>query len=410
MLHMRIKNVFTIIVVFLICSCSISNRIDYSCIDRNPIHTVSFSTDCDISMDAVSPSGHSVILDSESSVSSYSSEATSIDNDINEEEDNNDYGSDEIVPTDSLHFLLNEKLATLDEYRSQSDDYELFLYFTDPHLANCGGYDFQEITDDWLAFLKQAFILSGASFAICGGDILNCNDSKEEACYKLSCFNHYMNSLFSNYHFVLGNHDTNYQGDAYMSSFDYHESILSQETVNDILFNGHKSYYSFSINSTSFYVFDSGIDWEDGVLTPYKKDQIKWFSNELLIDKSEHKVLFFHIPLNCFYGKTSLTFELDKIIKAFNKRSVYVLDGVAIDYSSATGYISFSEGGHFHRDLNGFSLGDIPLVITTTFGYLETSPQPTFDFVLVDYSNQALHCIRVGDGEDRVFNIAADGY
>ena len=302
---------------------------------------------------------------------------------------------------------LKCKLDLLNFYRTNTSDFIQYCFFTDPHFFwPTGDYSFgnHSLLDEWINFLKNAYYDSFSSFMVCGGDLLTNNDSISQAVYKLSFFDQLMKTSFDNYYFVVGNHDFNYQGNTYVSSGDRTRCTLSQEIINDIFFDGHSSYYSFSYASTSYYVFDSGIDWEDKVITQYKKEQLKWFSDCLLRDSKPHKTLLLHIPLMLFdEALTAFTSSIGDIISAYNDRNSVTIDGIIFDYSNSFGHIDYIQSGHFHTDINDYTCGGVPIIITRSFSSMEVATRPTFDFVFTDYSNSIVRCVRVGDGEDRLF-------
>lgn len=325
---------------------------------------------------------------------------------IVDEEENNVENNEKPSAVDIWRSELKEKLELLEYYKSKSEEYELYCFFTDLHLYDNGGYGHNcTIMNDYIPFLQEAYLLSSADFIVCGGDLLNNGDTKSEACYKLANFDQLMKTTFNNYYFIVGNHDTNYQGNTYMESGNWNDCILSQETLTDILFDGKKSYYRYDTSLTTYYFFDTGIDWEDHLMTPYKAEQVTWFANDLLKDGNKHKVLFMHIPLNYEYSLTAFTLSISKIVNAYNNRKSIHIGNRLFNYSKAIGTIEFAQSGHFHKDLNNYYCGEVPFIVTTSFSAEGVASQPTFDFVLIDYSNNIVRCVRVGDGEDRLFNL-----
>lgn len=286
--------------------------------------------------------------------------------------------------------------------------FDSFLFFTDPHnFSPNNSYDYDEI---WFkknfSLIKAVSELSQINTVVCGGDMLNNNDSKEQAFYKLNIFADNMERYFSNSHIIVGNHDTNYQGDTYMATRDYISCKLSLDEIRRALFNGGPTYYYFSSETTTHYCFDSGIDWDGDLIDEYRSEQLLWFAEKLLSDKKEHKTILIHIGIGNYYGEsTAMMNELGKIIESFNdKKTVYVND-VLFDYSKSNGYIDFIQSGHIHWDVNSYSCGNIPIIVTRTFSSPEVATQPTFDLVLADYDNHLVRCFRIGDGQDRTFLI-----
>lgn len=303
---------------------------------------------------------------------------------------------------------IEDGANTLATLREQSQENETYCFFTDPHCflpTRDYSIDTDVLKSDF-DILKKAYDLSSSSFIVCGGDLLNNGDTKSQACYKLSYFSALMKTYFNNSYFIVGNHDTNYQGDTYMDSHDANGCILSQSTINDILYDGGNSYYCIDAPTTSFYCFDSGIDWYSHAITAYQEEQISWFANSLANDLKPHKAVFIHIAsFNSAISQTPMMLELDRVINAFNHKNSINLGGQEYDYSNANGLVYFFHAGHDHRDLNGFTPSGIPVFLTRSFSSPEIATQPTFDIVFVDYTNLRVVFLRIGDGYDRELSI-----
>ena len=305
---------------------------------------------------------------------------------------------------------IENNVNALTELRAESEDNETYCFFTDPHcFSSTRDYNINVDTLEYgFNILEQAYAASSSSFIMCGGDLLNSGDTKSQACYKLSYFSSVMKTRFDNSYMIVGNHDTNYLGDTYVDSQDYNGCILSQNTLNDVLYDGDNSYYRIDTSTTSYYCFDSGIDFLDNILTDYKKEQLSWFASSLLTDEKPHKAIFIHIAsAGSNISGTSMMSELDRIIGAFNNRNCVVVEGNSYDYSNSCGSVYFFHAGHNHQDLNGFTPSGVPVFLTRTFGSPEIATQPTFDIVFVDYSNLKVVFLRVGDGCNREFSISA---
>ena len=279
-----------------------------------------------------------------------------------------------------------------------------FIFFTDPHLFSDDNT--RDIRLEWfyqnLPLLTNAYEETSSQFIMCGGDLLNCNDSKSQACYKLDAFVRIFNHVFENFHIIVGNHDTNYLGVSYMMTGDYSSCVLSQNEINDAMFGGNKSYYYFDTCLTRHYCFDSGIDWDNHIMTEYKIEQIRWFAEDLIINTKLHSDVFIHIALE--ENNTKLTpfmEEIGKIIFAYNNKQSVDYNGVVYDFSSADGHIDIIQAGHAHKDITGFTCGGIPVVVTTTISSPEAVTQPTFDYVYINYEENTTNFKRYGDGVDR---------
>ena len=302
---------------------------------------------------------------------------------------------------------IEERVEQLNEFRKQSLENETFCFYTDPHcFLPTGDYTFDKESLDYaFDILETAEEMSDSIFVVCGGDVLNNNDTKSQACYKLGYYNALMKQHFKNSFYLVGNHDTNYQGDTYINSHDFNSCMLSQETINDVLFDGNKSYYKIDTDSSSYYCFDSGIELTN-TITPYQREQVEWFARCLLSETKRHINIFIHISF--LYGNVKegpLMSDISRVVSGYNSNALFSIYGKTYDFRYVGGKIHFVNSGHDHRDLNGFSSSGIPIFLTRTFSSPEIATQPTFDLVFVDYSNARIVLMRVGDGDSREFSI-----
>lgn len=276
-----------------------------------------------------------------------------------------------------------------------SGDVEAFLFFTDPHYVALGlnggmraGYE------NHLDIIKKHYDESCASFVLCGGDWLNNGNTAENACYELSKIKGKMRSLFDKYHLLVGNHDTNYQGN----------DQLSQQTINNLWFNDYgKSYYAFNGGKTKFYVFDSGIDWNHTTsLTDYDNEQIEFFLKELDKNDDKYIALASHMASVNMSALHKLTERITEIARNYNERGTVQHNGVTYDFGQKTGNVEFMIAGHTHTDVVGH-INTIPFIQTINADVNPT--YPTFDFVLVDYTARKLKTVRVGNGYNREIEL-----
>ena len=279
---------------------------------------------------------------------------------------------------------------------------DAFLFFTDPHFMKA--QDWSGNTKKYVEIIRKWYDCTPTDFIVCGGDWLQNNDTQALALSKLGFIDGIMNHTFDRYYPILGNHDTNYQG--VVSADDSSRGDLLQGTLNSIWFNrvGGKSYYDFKARATKFYVFDSGIDWTVGVVSEYEWEQVDWFANKLLAGSDEHIGLMLHLISNNASEIQPVAFAqiLLDIAYAFNSRTSITRHDITYDFTSATGYVEFMLGGHTHSDLSA-TFHDIPIVTTTRV--LTPGTNPTFDLVLVDYTNNKLKMVRIGSGSDREFDL-----
>ena len=235
------------------------------------------------------------------------------------------------------------------------------------------------------------------SFCISGGDWLNSGDTQELAKQKLLFADSQMKSLFSNYHKIMGNHDTNYQG--IVSENDSSRGDLPRSFIDKEYFvESGSAYYSFMGENTQFFVLDSELDWYLA-LNDYKYEQLKWLAKQLQLSGNKHFALCTHM----FYSSTELVPMSEEIVRlcdSYNQRRICTVDEVEYDYTHASGTIHAIFSGHNHRDSISF-VGvnmDIPVIQTCNFT-IENSH--SFDICVLNYESGLLDLIRIGKGENR---------
>ena len=372
---------------------------------------LSTSSTFDLSSPLIEPSiSKSEQSSSAQSYQSYFYDETSLFYSSSEEENHTSVLSSgqqgELPDTESNNqdILVTQKCYEVAERINSSSRNDLYCFFTDPHLfAANNSFEFD---DSWFAnnlnYLNYICSTSNCWPIICGGDLLNNNDTKEQALFKTHYFVDKMETTFKESYFIVGNHDTNYQGDTYIKNGDISECMLSQEEINGAMFSGNKSYYSYNSEYTCHYCFDSGIDWNNKIITPYRQEQINWFANELLSDTKPHKTILIHMALELNGDNYSITAMVDSIcdiINAFNKRQSIIIDNKTFDYSNSVGLIDYIHSGHTHHD-GIYSYKNVPIIVTTSF-----MNNCSFDLVVVDYVDSSINCFRIGDGLDRELNF-----
>lgn len=265
---------------------------------------------------------------------------------------------------------------------------EKFLFFTDPHLCESTGWeqDFNTYTNQ----LKRYHDVTPVDFVICGGDWIGNSDTKAEACCKLGFIHAQMRKMFPRYYHAVGNHDTNYQG-VDVEGGVVNSGQLTNQTIRNLWFSDYgKNYYTFETANTTFFVFDTGLDWDaaNQTMTAYYTEQLEWFKTEV------EKVT----------GNVALVFHMgyvtdDKILHPL----VTSVTSYASSFnaSHAGTKVRFALTGHTHKDELAVVNG-IPVVITT---HLRAGGSATFDLCLANYDTDTLHLVRVGAGESRTVNI-----
>lgn len=288
-----------------------------------------------------------------------------------------------------------------------SKESEAFVFFTDPHLFQKGEGSDEELfgrAEKALTFLRNVYYSVPADFIIGGGDWIGSFDTESEAKRKLGMIDGYMREMFGDeYYPVLGNHDTNYQGVDENGEQLGVDRGLSPETLTNLCFRrfGH-AYYSFKGNHTRFFVLDSRLDWNAMEMDPYKWEQLHWLAAELIRNDGKHNVIVPHMwwwnmPED---GIAAMSKELTGMISAYNKKIPFICENTEYDFRKTTGRIEFVMSGHSHDDWDA-KADNCPVFSTTLF----RGSTPTFDLMYADYDERKLYCIRIGDGESRVFDL-----
>lgn len=297
--------------------------------------------------------------------------------------------------------LLNHDLITCDT----------FFFFSDPHIMASDSIlperHIIELRKD-LAILRAYAEECFPATILCGGDWLRSGDTKDMACYKLRYLSGLCHDYLSkyNYHNLLGNHDTNYQGK------DTEESAantgrLSIYILNNILYNEEdtkKAYFSYKTPETTYYCLDTGIDGSPD-MTDYRWTQMNWLATHLRDDDPENSIVGMHI---FSYAQTAENFGTDDlpmsvntvaIIKAYNTRSTITVNGTTYNFTGKTGYVRCILTGHTHYDTIYTADDNLPVVcITDATDYLASPIK--FDMGFCDYTNKKLTLIRVNDTDN----------
>ena len=282
-----------------------------------------------------------------------------------------------------------------------TDEVEGFLFLTDPHVINWTTMSENQktVTGD-LQIIRDYYTSTPTSFVLCTGDWINDDYTGDEACFLLGMVRGLWKTWFDNGCFAVGNHEYN----------DCGEQILDTNTVHNLLLpHEEKNYYTYDGNRTKFYVLDTGRLGTGH--TEYGWEQIDWLAKKLIEDNAEHSAIASHI----WYiadedGTLVLTPFADAVLRlaqAYNDRTTITLNEKTYDFVSATGYVEFAMGGHKHVDKNAEEYG-IPVILSTTVtinGY----GKPTFDLVLVNYTNRKINFVRIGSHKDRTVLLAQRG-
>ena len=303
----------------------------------------------------------------------------------------------ERVKNENAFALSTGKIQAFSTLFNGTDKVETFMYFTDPHLCMFNGNNWREEFDKYMITLRNYYGECAVERVFCGGDWLGRNETVAEACYRLGLIDSTMRENFKEYHNIVGNHDTNYQGVA----------ELSNNTIRNLFFRKEgKAFYSVDGINTKFLIFDTHKEHE--VATDYDNEQILWYLSELQKNTTENIILMPHIVYpwaddNGIYTPTvhPLASKLLEIAQAFNNKTTISVLGTSYNFASATGKVRCLIGGHSHTDYVT-TINTVPVVLTT---HLRDGNSPTFDLCLADYDNNILKLVRIGAGADREIAI-----
>lgn len=282
--------------------------------------------------------------------------------------------------------VVNDNVISIpDSYYStllNSSEFDTFMYFTDPHWYSPDSKI--SFIDSNYAKIKSYYDNAPVDFVMCGGDWLT-HHTKMNAIKFLSDVNCNMRKICGDkFKPVLGNHDTNYQGENA-------QGRLPSGTINNILFQKEgKSYYTFKTNTTRYYIFDTDTDWVADI-DPYRQEQIDWFKAELEKYKLEDKniIISAHILSNQEKNEieTSGVQAHGLMVKIYDVANEFNAKQGA--FAEAIGKIHAGIFGHAHYNLNT-TYKNIPCII------VQNSPNAEFVFVTIDYTNNKIHLTGVG--------------
>ena len=282
----------------------------------------------------------------------------------------------------------SEPIQTFSGLLSDTGSVEKFLFFTDPHLCEGSGWEIE--FESYARQMRAYHDVAPVDFVICGGDWLGNSDTKAVACSKLGFIHSQMRKIFRRYYPVVGNHDTNYQG-VDVGGGSANSGRLTDATIRNIWYQDYgANYYTFKAANTTFFVFDTGTDWEavEQVMTSYYTEQLNWFKTE--VEKVK--------------GNIALVFHIGYITEAKDLHPlVSNVMAYAESFNSAhdDAKVRFALTGHIHSD-DVATVNTIPMVQTT---HLLAGGSPTFDLCLADYDANTLRLVRVGSGSSRTVSI-----
>lgn len=305
----------------------------------------------------------------------------------------------------SGNVVVNDATNRFNALFNMGGECESFAFFTDPHVCNSRDTaTWTSILKRVLTDLKQKTDSLSLDFVMGGGDWYGMMDSQENACTKLSAIAGTVKSFFPRFYQVLGNHDTNYQGG--LVEGERWTGRLEQDVINNLWYRDtKKAYYTFKGSNTTFYVFDTGTEAE--TVGTYHNEQLLWFADALRSETGNialaYHIHFYQVKDDGTELLQPMTAEIVRIANAYNNRTTVTVNGQTFDYTGATGDIRFALTGHTHRD-KVTNVGTFS-VVETVNAYDHNTTTAHFDLCYADYTNNKLHLIRCGTGEDRVVNI-----
>lgn len=294
--------------------------------------------------------------------------------------------------------LNSDMTHTLFEKYADTNDAETFVFFSDPHyLLNNGGMTTSRINlldCEWLRQLKTKADAINAQAVICGGDLINSEQTDAELCYKLGMHHAIARKLFGDkYHLALGNHDTRFDN-------------TSQSVLDNLLFaeeDTQKAYFTVKTPKTKYYFLNTGTD-QNGAMTSYRWEQIAWLADKLLADTETNRAISMHIfsndasgdPANFGNGITPMATNVVNLVNAYNSKGTVTLNGITYNFATATGKIRFILCGHTHYDTVYTATGDIPVICIDDATAIGTATKLTMYSCLADYENGKLYACRGG--------------
>lgn len=294
-----------------------------------------------------------------------------------------------------------DKVSEFADLFNDSNKFESFLFFTDPHLVQ-KGEDYEGLLKTYIDTLGKYYKNTPTSFAVCGGDWMGNSDTQTEAKHKLGRIDGLMRGTFDKFHHVVGNHDTNYQGVG--ASGAANSGRLDDQTIANLLNREHgRNYYAFDGYNTRFYVLDTGVDW-DNTMTAYRWEQVAWLAEQLKNNTAEKSALLLHIGLEASGDSYNVAEFADKVLTlcgAYNRADPVTLNGTTYDFTGCSGRVCFALCGHIHAD-HVAKVEGIPVIASA---HTRSESKPTFDLCLADYDNNALHLVRVGSGASRTISL-----
>ena len=295
----------------------------------------------------------------------------------------------------------------------------VFQFFTDFHLpqsdVNYRGYT---TLPQVLAYIKKYCFVDNVIF---GGDILQKNDTEEEA---ISVLEQYALDFAELKPLnILGNHDNNpYGGDPAGSA------IVDTGALYSILFRNMENrvklepnmywYMDNEVQKVRIIALNTGA----GVLSKWNTDatQHQWFVDALVNTPNGYTIVVIpHVFFQLSGGTLALSGignSIKSIVDAYANKSSGTWQGISYDFTQTGGTVACIMCGHTHNDGMIMSTAGYPMIgtvceamwgsqqtVTRGTQAKETTNEHAFDVVCLDTSSKTIKCVRVGSGANRTF-------
>ena len=280
----------------------------------------------------------------------------------------------------------NADLSGLDTYlgikASVSDNNYDGIFFTDPHFyfSQKSNYPNTIITN-----MQKAFVIGNSDEVVCGGDILNTSAiTKEVARWQLSHFSGLCRRLFDRqYHFALGNHDTNIYSPA------EGDQSLSYDEIARLMVNEYAAnlYYSYETRCAKVVVLNSG-DQTSSSDANVLYSQLGWLHDEL-VASDKPVIIYIHAMWidSANYDLFSATQALMDFFEANNNKTSIVINNTTYDFSGSSVKVECVLSGHIHEYHMEY-INDIPVICGDNM-----SASGEFYYIICDFDNKKLHVI-----------------
>lgn len=292
------------------------------------------------------------------------------------------------------NYEADAKIAEFAEVVANSSaNSEQFMFFTDCHTVY--GDDWEKRTSTHIDYIKRIYHSAPVNFIVDGGDWLTAGQTVQEACQALGFIRNQFDGV--PYYQAIGNHDYNEHGD----------QRLTENQLNNLVYKGSNSYYSFETDKTKFIVLNSQSDNMINCQVSFTNQMATFVLNELKSNTKANVIMVIHIySLN---GDTTEYYhgpsQLQSMIELFNTKGEASItsppNAGKVDFYGIPGHVKLWLTGHNHTDYT-FINHDIRVVGSKN----NDSTAPAIDLINIDYDANVITIKRIGVGDDRVIEMA----